>query len=275
MISDRMRTNWAGVLLLAGAVMILMAGPAPAQDGARSFTAGSCLSNVFTNSSVSPIYTMYCDIAHVPPPPGCRGNVTACVGGPNPVYWAARCPVRQETALDGPWQYSLDYTFAELFPVAPLGGEDTECLKYKLYIGYFDQTGTFSPHYPSISNGTICYPGGNINGTAYAELTIPPNNYFGAKFYVRTPCYKNTSDGLLTECDESVSENLGDLGLPICVDLHMNSSFYVNSTTSDPPYPICRGEVIPTLTQWGMMLMSLAIAVCGVWVVRRRVGRSA
>jgi len=259
-------------VLLAGALLIFMAGPAPAQDGARIFTAGSCLSNLFTNSSTNPVYAMYCDYTHVPPPSGCRDNVTVCVGGPNPAYWATRCPVRQETALDGPWQFSLDYTFPE-FPVAPLGGGDTACLKYKLYIGYFNQTGTFFPQYPSISNGTICYPGGNINGTAYAELTIPPDNYFGAKVYVRTPCYNTTPDGLLTECVET--EDLSDLGLPICVDLRMNSSFYVNATTSTPPYPICRGEVVPTLTQWGMLLMSLAIAVCGVWVVRRKVGRSA
>ena len=114
MISDRMRTKLAGIVLLVGAVLILMAGPAPAQpaQGAPRFYRRQ-LSKRF-KWHTSPVYSMYCDLTHLPPPPGCRGNVTVCAPGPpNPVYWAANCPVRQNTTLGGPFYYRIDYSSME------------------------------------------------------------------------------------------------------------------------------------------------------------------
>jgi hypothetical protein len=248
MIRGRLGSGLVGImLLLVGAALILVAGPALAQDGARSFTAGSCLSNVFTNPSVSPIYAMYCNLVHSSPPPECRGDVQFCSG--TSLYWVVNCPVTKETNFaEGSLSYSIDYTM-----------NGTDCLDYSLLVGYFDQSGTFIGQdfgYPP-----MCPPGGNITGDIPASFVIPPGSRFGVSLQsVEAP---------------PPEHSLGDDGDgQVCANLKMNTSFFVNATTT-PPYPICSREPVPTMTQWGLLLMSLGIAVCGVWAVRRKVARSA
>jgi hypothetical protein len=239
MIRGRPGSGFVGMMLLVGAVLILAAGPAMAQDGVRSFTAGSCPS-VFNNT----IYGMYCNVVHSSPPPGCRADVELCDG--TPLYWVVNCPVTEETTIgEESLSYSLDYTM-----------NGTDCLDYSLVFGYFDQSGTF---FGQADFGySMCPPGDTITLDVPAAFNIPAGSRFGVSF----------------QFPELPEQTLGGIGDgQVCANLKMNTSFFVNATTT-PPYPICSGEPVPTMTQWGLLLMSLAIAVCGVWVVRRKVARS-
>ena len=63
MIRGRQGSGLVGIMLLVGAALILVTGLALAEDGARTFTAGSCPSVFFDN-----IYAMYCNVIHSSPP---------------------------------------------------------------------------------------------------------------------------------------------------------------------------------------------------------------
>ena len=70
---------------------------------------------------------------------------------------------------------------------------------------------------------------------------------------------------------------MGDrLAMGVCVnntvDIATNGS-YLEAPPSDPPYPGLRllPSVIPTLTQWGILIMAILIGLFSVWVLKRRV----
>jgi hypothetical protein len=131
-----------------------------------------------------------------------------------------------------------------------------------------DPSGIYEDHI--FGDGQFCPSQSPASGNLEGQFDIPPGSRFGAMVRL----YHIASPGLGS--DLQGSENLvdGDFAFT-CVDLNMNGSFYVNAPSSNPPYPICSGERVPTMTQWGLLLMSLGIAACGVWVVRRKVARSA
>lgn len=257
MIGDWIRKNSAGVLLLAGVALILAAGAVMAIDGARTFTAGSC-PGVFNGT-----YGMYCDFGHYPPPPACRDTVRLCIGDPSypsNATWAVNCPVVNETTIYGPVGYYLDYSFVNQtgFPPPP------KCLSYEVAVGAFDESEIFEGY--AFKDGIFCLSNSTISEYITGQPIVLPGGRLGATFTVFSPINRTqgVEGGVFVDGDFTVA----------CVDLKMNSSFYFNTTSSDPPYPICRGESVPTLSQWGMLLMSLGIALCGVWAVRRRVARS-
>jgi len=53
----------------------------------------------------------------------------------------------------------------------------------------------------------------------------------------------------------------------------LNKTCYITSPLSDPGYPGAAAQV-PTLSQWGMLLFAVIIAVLSVFVIRRRVRMS-
>jgi len=53
----------------------------------------------------------------------------------------------------------------------------------------------------------------------------------------------------------------------------LNNTCYITSPLSDPGYPGAAAQV-PTLSQWGMLLFAVIIAVLSVFVIRRRVRMS-
>jgi hypothetical protein len=66
------------------------------------------------------------------------------------------------------------------------------------------------------------------------------------------------------------------LAVEVCVnrtvDIATNGS-HLGGPFSDPPYPGLRllPSVIPTLTQWGILIMAILIGLFSVWVLKRRV----
>lgn len=67
------------------------------------------------------------------------------------------------------------------------------------------------------------------------------------------------------------------LAMEVCVnrtvDIGANNVSYLEAPPSDPPYPGLRfpPSVIPTLTQWGILITAILIGLFSVWVLKRRV----
>lgn len=79
--------------------------------------------------------------------------------------------------------------------------------------------------------------------------------------------------------------SVGDFAIPeddrLAVEVCVNRSVgvatnnsHLGAPSSDPPYPGLRllpSVIIPTLTQWGILIMAILIGLFSVWVLKRRV----
>jgi len=225
-------------------------GPAQALDGAsRFFVGGSCPFTLFTPPPNS--YFLYSYPQKQSPPPECRGVVQ--IGANQTVNWIAdKAPSQNTTFSSGIWGYNFDWALEQEPSVDAILGFDSLCYSYEIRLGMLDSFGTFTSvggvvsedfPYPPFNNGTI------QGTTSLSSFVVPAGYRLGVAFEFR-----------------------GGGGCPPAVlNLTTASSVWLDATTSDPPYPLSGpSSAVPTLTQWGLLLMSILIAMGGVWAVRTR-----
>ncbi len=239
--------QWLGWGLLMGLVLALATGgSAHAADGvARYFVGGSCPFTLFTTSNDS--YFMYSYAEELSPPPEC-GNIVQ-IGINQTVNWIAdRSPLQNTTFAPGDWGYTFDWAIT-MSPEA-LGLSSIACYKYAISPGIFDSSGNFALLGTSLSGP---FPPSPLNGTLQGiinlpSFTVPEGSRFGVSFLFG-----------------------GRVGCPpALLSITTGNTVRLSATESVPPYPLSLFGAVPTFTQWGLLLMSILIAMVGVWAARKR-----
>jgi hypothetical protein len=238
----RKSLHWLGWGVLVGLVWgMITVGPAQALDGAsRFFVGGSCPFTLFTPPPDS--FTLYSFHEEQSPPPECRSVVQ--IGANHTVNWIAdRAPLYNTTFAPGVWDYHFEWAVSV--------GSSSQCYRYYIMPGVYDPSGAFTPVDGGIQGYFPTSPlNGTIQGTqSLLPFTVPAGSRFGIAYQFRVG----------HDC-------------PVAsLNLTTASSVWFAATTSDPPYPLSPiASAVPTMTQWGLLLMSILIAMGGVWAVRKR-----
>ena len=164
-----------------------------------------------------------------------------------------------------PWQYQIEWY---LDPMGGFMGSGMEMVMYSLTIGRWSGMGMmsmYSPFFSAMGSGGL----GSMSSPYVARgdalpvtgmmsnLVFMPGDILGAMVMIMT-----------------LDSSMMLANIPLIAPLA--NTWLITSPLSDPGYPGISGVSVPTLSQWGMLVLAILLPLLYPFVIKRRVriGRS-